>query len=271
VRLLLAKGVQYPALAAMLKDVYFEVASEEHAGGGGDPTASQLSLATGLHRKDVRRMRETAAQRPAVSLETSLSSEIFTRWISDKRFLDARKQPRALPRLASVGGERSFESLAASISTDVRARALLEELVRLGLVTVDDSDHVRLNQRAFVPKRGSGEAMYYVGENVHDHLAAAVDNLLGREPQRLEQAIFGHELSPESVAELDDLVRREWARVVREIVPRATELDARDAKSGRATMRMRFGMYFHAENNDKPAASTARAGATKAKQMPRRA
>jgi hypothetical protein len=257
VRLLLARGVQYPALAAVLKDVYFEVASAEYAGGG-EQTASQVSLSTGLHRKDVRRMRETARQRPAVSLETSLSSEIFTRWISDKRFLDARKRPRILPRLASVGGERSFEALAASISKDVRARALLDELVRLELVTVDDGDNVRLNHRAFVPKRGSGEAMYYVGENVHDHLATAVHNLLGGEPERLEQAIFGNELSPESVEELAGLVRQQWARTVREIVPRATELDARDAKAGRTTMRMRFGIYFHAENNDKPAARNAR-------------
>jgi hypothetical protein len=264
VRLLLAKGVQYPALAAMLKDVYFEVASEDFAAGG-EQTASQISLISGLHRKDVRRMRDTAPRRPAVSLETSLSSQVFTRWITDRRFLDARNRPRALPRLASTGGERSFEALAVSISKDVRARALLDELVRLELVTLDDGDNVRLNHKAFVPKRGSGEAMYYFGENIRDHLATAVHNLLGREPERLEQAIFGDELSPESVEELAGLVRREWARLAREIVPRASELDARDAKAGRTGMRMRFGIYFHAEHNDKPAAKNARAGVTQAK------
>jgi hypothetical protein len=264
VRLLLAKGVHYPALCAMLKDIYFEVATEDFASGE-EQTTSRISVITGLHRKEVRRMREAAPRRRAVSLETSLSSELFTRWITDRRYLGAGKRPRALPRLASVGGKRSFEALAASISKDVRARALLDELLRLELVTIDNDDRVTLKHRAFVPKRGSAEATYFFGENVHDHLAAAVHNLLGREPEYLEQAIFGGELSRESVEEIAGLVRQEWARLLRRIVPRASELDERDAKDGRTGMRMRFGIYFHADDSDKPAGKGPQAGATKAR------
>jgi hypothetical protein len=260
VRLLISKGVQYPALSLMLKDVYFEVATEDLPPGE-EPTTSQISLITGLHRKDVRKMRESPAGRDALPRETSLASEVFTRWITDRRYLDRIGKPRALPRLRSAGGESSFEALAERTSKDVRARALLEELLRLGLAKVDPTDRVVLNTKAFVPKAGSDEAMHYFGQNVHDHLATGVHNLLGREPEYVEQAIYGDRLSKESVERLAELVNAEWRRLTRKVVPRAIELDARDAKAGDSGMRMRFGIYFYADHNKKPAADDAHAGA----------
>jgi Family of unknown function (DUF6502) len=262
VRLLLAKGVPYPAFSAMLKDIYFDVATGDFALGGGQ-TNSQISLITGLHRKDVRSMRGVAPRPPSLSVETSIASEIFTRWISNRRYLDRDKRPRSLARLASAGGARSFESLAGSVSKDVRARALLDELLRLGLVSLDGQDRVTLNQKAFVPRRGSDEVLHYFGENAHDHLATAVCNLLGEEPRYLEQAIFAGDLSAESVEELAALVRRAWEQLVRDIVPRATALDARDTKQKRNVMRMRFGMYFHAAHKIEPARKPPKAAPTR--------
>ena len=255
VRLLLARGVRYPALAAALKDIYFEAALEA-LDASREPTTSQISLSTGLHRKDVRRMREGEAF-AAITPHTTAASEVFTRWISERRYLDAARRPRRLPRLASVGGERSFEALATGVSRDVRPRALLDELLRLGVVRVDQDDHVVLDGQAFVPKRGSDEMHYYFGENVHDHLAAAVHNLLGREPMMLEQAIFGDDLSEASVAEIAERVREGWRGMVRDIVPRASELDQRDARAGNTGHRMRFGIYFYSESKAKTAAAQA--------------
>jgi hypothetical protein len=261
VRLLLTKGVPYPALSSMLKDIYFEVATRDMAGAS-EQTGSRISLITGLHRKDVRRMRDAARSQHELSADTSIASEVFTRWISDRRYLDRQRRPRKLPRLASAGGALSFETLVASVSKDIRPRALLDELLRLGMVSVDGEDRVSLNQKAFVPKRGSVEMLHYFGENVHDHLATAVHNLLGEEPELLEQAIFAGELSAESVEELAARVRRGWGEMVRDVVPRATELDARDAKEKRGGRRMRFGIYFHAGHNENAAGKSPTAAAT---------
>jgi len=171
VRLLLANGVPYPALAALLKEIYFEVASQDLAPGEKRQTNSQISLITGIHRKDVRRMLENGTAPEALQKETSLASEVITRWISDPSFMNARKKPLALARLASAGGARSFEFLAASISKDVRARALLDELLRLGMVAVDHRDRVVLNQHAFVPRQGSEEMAFYFGQKFGDSVS----------------------------------------------------------------------------------------------------
>jgi hypothetical protein len=267
VRLLLARGIPYPALGAMLKEIYFDVAARELDSAPGQ-TDSRISLITGLHRKDVRRMRGESRSARHLSTETTFASEVFTRWISDRRYLDAAKRPLPLARLASAGGARSFESLAAGVSTDVRARALLDELLRLGLVSLDDRDRVRINEDAFTPSPGSDEALHYFGENVHDHLATAVHNLLGGEPRYLEQAVYAGDLSEESIAELSGLVREAWNETMRGIVPRAIALDTRDTKAKRNVMRMRFGMYFHAAHKE-PAGDTPKAEPTARKKATR--
>jgi hypothetical protein len=247
IRLLLARGMTYTELTPLLKELYFEVASWELAPGAAPQTDSRISLITGIHRKDVRRFRAEGVEHTAIDRETSLASELFTRWISDRRFLNSRRQPMPLARLASAGGRKSFEHLALTVSKDVRSRALLEELLRLGMVTLDARDRVVLNQRAFVPPPGSQERLYFFSRNAHDHLAAAVANLLGREPTFLEQAIFADDLSEASVAEIESAVKTEWQALVRSVVPKASRLDQRDAARRDTSHRMRFGIYFYSE------------------------
>ena len=66
----------------------------------------------------------------------------------------------------------SFETLVASVNTDIRPRAVLDEWLRLGVVQIDDSDQVCLVVDAFVPEKGLDEKAFLFGQNIHDHLAA---------------------------------------------------------------------------------------------------
>jgi len=54
----------------------------------------------------------------------SLAGEVVARWLSHPDHQDRRRRPRALARA-------EFDALVASVSSDVRGRALLDELLRL--------------------------------------------------------------------------------------------------------------------------------------------
>lgn len=69
--------------------------------------------------------------------------------------------------------------LVAEVSKDVGARAVLDELVRLGAVDVDDDGLVRLKSHGFVPKDGLRESFHFLADNVSEHLSAAVHNMNG--------------------------------------------------------------------------------------------
>ena len=248
VRLLLAQGLTYPWLADMLKGIFVDVADRDFQLAGKRQTDSRVSLLTGVHRKDVRRLRDEDGDRssrmpPAVSL----GSQLVARWVTTPRYLDEEGVPIPLARLASQGGELSFEALVATVSKDIRARAVLDEWMRLGVALLDADDRVILNSEAFVPARGFDEKVFYFGQNVHDHVSTAVDNVIGVEPAQLERSVHYDTLTPQSVAELERLAGRLGMQALKSLNRRAAELAARDADDPAAVERMNFGVYFHRE------------------------
>jgi len=248
VRLLLSHGVTHPFLANLLKRVYVEVAEREFTIEGRPQTTSRLSLLTGIHRKDVKRLREQPAEGQGVPRSVSLGAQLVSRWIGLDEYRDA-DGPRPLPRLAPADGGPSFESLVESVSKDIRPRAVLDEWLRLGVAHVDEQDRISLNTGAFVPARGFDEKAHYLGRSVADHIAAAGRNLAGAAPPLLERSVYYDELSEASVAELSELSRRLGADALEEVNRRALELQTRDASSAGAHRRMSFGVYFYEDRD----------------------
>ena len=71
VRLLLSFQVSYPFLSTLLKSIYVDVADQEFSVDGKRQSDSRITLLTGVHRKDVKRLRDEhidAATLPNLSL-----------------------------------------------------------------------------------------------------------------------------------------------------------------------------------------------------------
>lgn len=247
VRLLLAKGVTYPYLAQMLKGVYVDVAAHDFPLEGKRQTDSRLSLLTGVHRKDVRRLAAEPTQRLAPPPpNVSLGARLVARWCGESDYLDEQGRPRPLPRLPQADGGPSFERLVADESKDIRARAVLDEWLRLGLAEVDAEDRVALRSGAFVPEKGQEEKLFYFGRNLHDHLDAAARNVLGEQPARLDRSVYSAGLDAAAVEELHRLAESLGMDLLRTLNRRARELRA--ARAGeQQEQRMNFGLYFHSE------------------------
>ncbi|HEY0821858.1 MAG TPA: DUF6502 family protein [Rhizobacter sp.] len=182
--------------------------------------------------------------------------QVFTRWLSDP----AWREHVVLPR---QGAGASFETLAQSVTKDVHPRSLLVELCRLGLARVDEaSDRVELLRERFAPAGDEPRMLGFVASNVGDHLRAAVTNVLSRQPQHLEQAVFADELSSESVQRLQPLIREQWQHLLRALAPALQKAIDEDAANGRPQdQRLRVGLYgYHAPmQNDTPPAGPPKA------------
>ena len=249
VGLLMEHGLTYSWLSGLLKTVFVDVAEKEFRLPDKRQTDSRITLLTGVHRKDVRRFRRPGEDKTEGAPPTSvyLGAHLVAIWTSEERFLDSNGKPRPLPRLAREEGP-NFEDLVTTVSKDIRPRAVLDEWLRLGAVEVDDDDQVLLKTEAFIPSKGFEEKTYYLGRNVHDHLAAARHNVQGGDPPLLERSVYYDELSGESVEELNELAHREGMKVLQEINRRARELQSRDSGAPGATRRINFGLYFFHES-----------------------
>lgn len=245
VRLLIRHHITFPLISQILKSIYLQVADEETASDAKRSTDSRLSVLTGVHRKDVRRLRqenETIAM-PEIK-PTSLGAQVIAAWISDAEYTDKKGNALPLHRYAT-SGEPSFEQLVGDISRqDVKARSLLDEWLRAGIVELDENDKVILKTEAFIPEENFDEKVFFFGHGVHDHLAAGVENLAGKTPPHFDRSVYYNNLKPESVAELKAFIDEEAMNLIKQANKKARAMQKRDSGKEGAHYRFRFGAYF---------------------------
>lgn len=253
VRFLLEKQLAYPFLANLLKGLYVEVAERDVAIPGRRPTDSRISLLTGIHRREVKRLRAGLRDDEHIPSVLTLGALLVSRWIGEPEYLDAEGRPRALPRRAPEPGV-SFESLVSSVSTDLPPRSVLDEWLRLGVVDEDENGMLRLVADSFVPEKGFEEKVHFFGRNLRDHIAAGAHNILEEGPPFFDRSVYYDRLSQASADELSRIAREEGAELIRRVNRRALELQSEDAEADRdTTHRMTLGAYFYAadERNER--------------------
>lgn len=244
VRLLVARGITYGFLTDLLKRLYVDIANRDFAEEGRAQTVSRVSVLSGVHRKDVRRLLDEEETVADVPRAVSLGARLVSTWVSERRYLDASGKPRRLPRVASGSRKVSFESLVEEVHRqDVRPRVVLDELLRLGVVDVDD-DTVALKAEALVPTGNFEELAYYFGRNLRDHIAAAARNVSGTQPAYPERAAYHDGLSHASVDKLRKLAATKSMDVLRELNKEAAKLSKKDVAAGESGQRVTVGFYF---------------------------
>ncbi len=248
VRLMLSSGITYPYLAELLKGLFVEVADKEFRLRESASTDSRISLLTGVHRKDVKRLRsQTGAAEMQMPEVVSVGSQLVATWLGQAPYLDKQGKPRRLPRLSSADSSVSFEGLVAARSKDIRARVVLDEWLRLGIVTLDDEDCVVLSTEAFIPQAGLDEKIHFFAHNLHDHAAAATHNLIGTGTPWLERSVYYDELSQESINELNAQAQQLGGNMLKTLNQSAMRLEARDALDTAPRQRFTCGLYFYSE------------------------
>jgi hypothetical protein len=246
VRLCIRSGMTFPALAQLLRELFVNVAEQEFALKGKSQTDSRVTLLTGINRKEVARLRGAGAPVNETPTTLSRTSAIMAHWLAAPEFTDAKGDPLPLPRTA--GGEApSFELLVASITKDVRPRAILDEWLDRKLVTINGDDAIVLVETAFVPHGDDDRKWHYLGRNLHDHIAAAAINVSSATPPFMERAVHYNGLSPELAKRLEARSRELAMEALRTANREANRALARD-KGGNS--RWNFGVYVYREEPD---------------------
>ena len=250
-RLMIDHGLQLPSLVELLKKALVDEAVGAYGLADKGSSDTRIALLTGVHRKDVKRLREAPVTATPASPMVTVAASVVARWISEPRFLNADQTARPLARTPRRGnaGEPDFTTLVAEVSRDVGARAVLDELARLGVVELRDDGYVALTSTAFVPHEGLRESFHFLAASVSDHFSAAVHNLAPDRtgPPMLDQSAFSQDLSAEQAAQLQQQARRLWATALQQFLQTATVAEQRSEGVAGPKHRIRFGVYFHDE------------------------
>lgn len=247
IKLLISKGISYPQLREMLKALYVEIAEQNFAINNKPVTDSRLFVLTGVHRKDIKRLRQENKQggqknEPIITL----SAAIIGYWLGSAEYQDKLGKPRCLPR-NDKNGKPGFDHMITQVSKDVRPRAILDELLHLGTVSINEDAEICLNHGAFVPEDDNKQA-YYLAHNVHDHLAACAHNMQKLDEPMLERSVYYTSLKQSSIDQLNELALSEGMIVLHKVNQRALQLQQQDKGLPDASHRMRFGCYWFDED-----------------------
>lgn len=175
VRILLRNGIPYGAFADMARHVYVEVAEKEFSLPGRKQTVSRVSTITGLPRKEVTRIQAAETAIHAADPERyNRPARVIGGWVRDSAYHDKKGRPADLPM---EGESRSFSALVREFSGDIPARAMADELVRVGAIEHLPNGQVRLLARAYVPAGDQAEKLGILGSDVADLIRTIDHNL----------------------------------------------------------------------------------------------
>jgi hypothetical protein len=252
-RLMMRGGVTFPVLAEALRSLFVDVALTDILVDAKSRTDSRVSLVTGVHRKEIKRLRALPPDTPQIPEVVTLASQIVARWLGSPAYTGADGKPLILPRLPQPGETGpTFEALVQLVTSDVRPRAVLDDLVSHGAVSLVDNDRVRLNTQAFIPRPGGAEQVFYFARNLHDHIAAASTNIAVTEAPFLDRSVHYDDLTPSQAQQLRAYARDAAMRVLLDINRKALELldqapTAVDSDAPR--QRVNVGVYLYQEDD----------------------
>lgn len=250
VKTLITNGVTFPMLAEMLKHAFVDTVDKDfRLDPQKKPTASRISLITGVHRKDIKKFRDQTEEDDQPHAANSLGAQIIAKWTGADEYTDVYGDPAVLARFKGKDNVPSFENLVSSISTDIRPRAVLDDLVERKVLCLGPYDTVILKQSAFIPREDMEELMVHYGRNIHDHLAAAGHNIAGGGNAFLERSVYHYGLSGAAVRLLEKRIEKEGMDVLLNLNREAQQLIKTENTSSEDSNRMTFGIYFYAEKD----------------------
>jgi hypothetical protein len=245
VRILLRQGMPFGAFSDLAKRVYVDVATKEFGIAGRKQSVSRVSIMTGLTRKEVRRIQELPATDDAAAVaQYNRAARVIAGWRRDPQFTDSEGNPAELPL---EGGDASFAELVRRFSGDVPARAVRDELLRVGAAELSGDGAIRLQVRAYVPSGSETEKVSILGIDVADLLATITHNITkGNSAPFFQRKVAYDNLPVEALAEIKPLVNQKAQELLEELDRwlAVRDRDVNPAVSGTGRQRAGVGIYY---------------------------
>ena len=175
VRILLRYEISHSEFTEISRRAYVKVAFKYFSIPKRIKSISRVSVITGLSRKEVVRLAALELDEPPeTNGPTNRAHRVVNGWLQDPEFLDQDKRPRAL---SLRDGSASFEALVKRYSGGITARAVLDELQRVGTVHKLDKQTVQLNHYGYLPERSDDELVNLISTHVADLLTTCEFNI----------------------------------------------------------------------------------------------
>ncbi len=263
VRVLLKNGVSFGEFSELAKQSFVLTADLDYQPESRKQSVSRIAMMTGITRKEVSRIRGQQLTKQTQEMPTSkhqpLSPEPYNRgvriisgWNRDTTYHDDNGRPRMLSLEEKTG---SFAELVKKYSGDIPVRAALDELVRVGAVTIPKPGYVSLSyEGAYVPDNSQEAKIEILGNTVADLLGTIEHNLNATSDTAHLQLTTAYDNLPRSAVDAFRQLSRKEAKALLANMDRWLGQRDRDANSVNSTsynedrIRLGIGIYYIEED-----------------------
>ena len=250
-RALLRNGVPYGAFADIAKKAFVDVAMNELEVPGKKATVSRASTITGLSRKEIKRVMTIEEQDDRdMVVRYNRAARVVYGWVHDEKYSNDKGESAALE---FENGDPSFSSLVKAYSGDVPPRAILDELLQVGVVEKTADNKIHLLERAYIPKSGQTEKLALLGRDVAGLISTMEQNIHGvNEQPFFQRKVFYDNLPQEALPKLQALLADRGQELLEFLDQWMAEHD-RDANpkaEGTGRTAAGIGIYYFEEDLD---------------------
>ena len=182
IRILLRNGIAYGTFADISRKVYVDIGFEEAQRQGQKQTISNVSILTGINRKEVKRLHE------ALTFDAGDQSlrkfnrivRVLGGWQHDLEFLDDDHEPKDL---LLEGESGSFTSLVKRFSGDMPVVAMLNALIDSGNIKVIDNGNIQLINSNYMPAADSEKKLAILGIDTAEFIETIDHNITLEHPE----------------------------------------------------------------------------------------
>lgn len=212
----------------------------------GKVTTSRISLMTGIHRHEVKRIRET--ETPKFAKAKHPVSIMISLWKGEHVDADGAPLPLGRVNLIEPATRSFFEVADRATNRDIAPATFLTECIHKRLVRHDeDTDMVYLLEGALEPSRDLEEQMFFFSRNEGDHLEAGFSNMSESPPPFFDRSVMYEGLSEKDARDLDQLARKLAMEAILEVNREARN---RATKGSCGTFRFNFGSFIFFKSSE---------------------
>jgi len=246
VRLLLRHGVSHGDFASWAKQAYVNEAADHFGLDGKAPTVSRIAIVTGINRKEVKRLLDLPADiEPSIG-KHNRALRVVTGWLQDADFHTAEGEPDKL-RFGDIND--TFNQLVKRYGGDVPARAVLDELLRVGTAKQEGAS-IELLTHGYVPHESQEAMLDIFATSARDLLTTLDHNLADIGNNRLQLSVAYDNVSREGATQFRRVGRDKAMVLLRELDEWLQKHDQGDATANGQHHRVGLGLYLIEETTE---------------------
>jgi len=199
---------------------------------------SRLAIVTGINRKEVKRILDLPADVIPAVAKHNRAIRVVTGWLQDSDFNNADGEPL---QLTYGDADCSFNQLVKRYGGDVPARAVLDELSRVGTVTEVDSI-ISLAAKGYVPHESEEAMLDLFATSARDLLTTLDHNVSGEGQPRLQMSVAYDDVGAEGVETFRKLSSKKALALLQHLDGELSQYDRTKNPQAGGTGRFRTGL-----------------------------